>query len=69
VRVPNVVGRRAAPARGILEAAGLRVREETVQVLDPRQVGRVVLQSPQGGAEVPRDTEVTIVVGEQAGNG
>jgi eukaryotic-like serine/threonine-protein kinase len=69
VRVPNVVGHRAGPARGILEAAGLRVREETVQVLDPRQVGRVVLQSPQGGAEVPRDTEVTIVVGEQVGDG
>jgi hypothetical protein len=67
VRVPNVVGRRAGPARGILEAAGLKVREETVPVADQGQVGRVILQSPQGGAEVPRDTEVTIVVGEQAG--
>jgi PASTA domain len=69
VRVPNVVGRRAGPARGTLEAAGLKVREETVPVADPRQVGRVILQSPQGGAEVPPGTEVTIVVGEQVGDG
>jgi len=67
VQVPDVIGRRARVARAQLQAAGLRVEQREVPVGDPRQEGRVVIQLPQAGTTVGRDSTVTIVVGDRPG--
>jgi eukaryotic-like serine/threonine-protein kinase len=68
VQVPDVIGRRVRVARAQLEAAGLRVNQQQIPVRDPQQVGRVVLQNPQAGTTVGRDSTVTIVVGLRFGD-
>ncbi|HEX5880319.1 MAG TPA: PASTA domain-containing protein, partial [Actinomycetota bacterium] len=68
VQVPDVIGRRARVARAQLEAAGLRVNQQQVPVRDSQQAGRVVLQNPQAGTTVGRDSTVTIVVGLRFGD-
>jgi serine/threonine-protein kinase len=67
VPVPNVIGRLRADAVQALRAAGLvsSVQEQETEV--PSQVGRVTDQFPPPGAEVTSGTEVTVVVGKQAG--
>jgi eukaryotic-like serine/threonine-protein kinase len=68
VQVPDVIGRRPRVARTELEQAGLQVDQRQVPVGDPRQVNRVVLQSPRGGSAVERGSTVIIVVGVRFGD-
>jgi serine/threonine-protein kinase len=67
VEVPNVLGRRPRVARARLEQAGLQVDQREIPVPDPRQVNRVVLQSPGPGSIVERGATVTIVIGVRIG--
>ena len=60
VRVPNLVGMRAAAARDRLRALGLRPTQRPVQ--SSRPAGEVVRQSPGAGAEVREGGIVTLRV-------
>jgi beta-lactam-binding protein with PASTA domain len=60
VRVPNLVGMRAAAARERLRALGLRPTQRPVQ--SSRPAGEVVRQSPGAGAEVREGGIVTLRV-------
>jgi membrane peptidoglycan carboxypeptidase len=60
VRVPNVVGQPVAAAQQVLAQAGLLATVRQVPSSAPK--GRVVRQSPSGGAEVPGGTPVTLEV-------
>ena len=67
VSVPNVIGRLRAEAVQALRDVGLipSVQEQETDV--PSQVGRVTDQFPPPGASVTGGTEVTVIVGKQAG--
>jgi serine/threonine-protein kinase len=67
VSVPNVIGRLRAEAVQALRDVGLvpSVQEQETDV--PSQVGRVTDQFPPPGASVTAGTEVTVIVGKQAG--
>jgi beta-lactam-binding protein with PASTA domain len=60
MRVPNLVGMRAADARSRLRALGLRATQRPVE--SARAAGEVVSQSPQPGAEVRERATVTLSV-------
>jgi penicillin-binding protein 1A len=60
VRVPNVVGQPVAAAQQVLAQAGLLATVRQVPSSAPK--GRVVRQSPSGGAEVPGGTPVALEV-------
>jgi membrane peptidoglycan carboxypeptidase len=62
VVLPGVVGLPVATARALLGALGLRVRIEYTNG-GPRD--RVVSQSPGAGAQVPKGSYVTLVVGRR----
>ena len=60
VRVPDVVGQRAANAISTIEAAGLET--VTSPFRDPKREYVVTGQTPKGGATVPRRTVVVLRV-------
>jgi membrane peptidoglycan carboxypeptidase len=60
--VPAVTGMRANRAAGVLRGAGFGVRVSYLPG-GGGQAGRVVAQSPAAGAQVPKGTTVTLVVG------
>jgi eukaryotic-like serine/threonine-protein kinase len=63
VSVPNVVGQSQESATARLAGLGLDVRVVTRDTESESEDGRVLEQSPQGGADLPPGSEVTIVVG------
>jgi serine/threonine-protein kinase len=67
VSIPNVIGRLRAEAVQALRDVGLvpSVQEQETDVSS--QVGRVTDQFPPPGASVTGGTEVTVIVGKQAG--
>ena len=68
VPVPNLIGKSPADAQTALTQAGLQLsaNQQTQQVTDPAQVGKVVSQSPSAGATAPPNSQVTITVGAQS---
>ncbi|HXF98555.1 MAG TPA: PASTA domain-containing protein [Gaiellaceae bacterium] len=62
VRVPDVVGARLDEARRVLEEAGLRAEARRVGSEEPE--GRVLRQSPAGGAEAERNAVLRLDVAE-----
>jgi eukaryotic-like serine/threonine-protein kinase len=60
VRVPPVVGQDVARASATLERAGLEVKVEQRESLEPR--GRVLAQRPRAGREIDSGEMVTLVV-------
>jgi len=63
VRVPEVVGLRAARANVVLTEAGFTVRRVDVLVRQRSRAGRVLLQTPGAGAQAPAGSQVVIAVG------
>lgn len=62
-RVPRVTGRTLAAARRLITRGGCRVGR--VRRARSRRVGRVLRQSPRGGARRARGTRVNLVVGRR----
>jgi hypothetical protein len=60
--VPEVAGRTVSEASALLNEANLRVGEVTSELASGTDVGRVVRTDPEEGDEVPRGTQVTLVV-------
>jgi serine/threonine-protein kinase len=70
VEVPDVTGDSGDDAENELRQAGLRVRRlEAPRPGQDADPGDVWQQNPQGGTRVDRNTQVTIVVQPQEGNG
>ena len=63
VTVENVEGLDQGAAESVLRGQGLNVAVETSSVDRPRDDGKVIAQTPDGGSEVDAGTTVTIVVG------
>jgi len=61
--VPDVTGKSADAARGILSGAGFTVVSQTKDVNKKSSDNKVLSQSPAGGASVNKGSTVTIVVG------
>jgi beta-lactam-binding protein with PASTA domain/predicted Ser/Thr protein kinase len=61
--VPSVTGNTAAAATGALTAAGFKVSQQTTDVKQQSNNGKVVSQNPGGGATVNKGSTVTITVG------
>lgn len=64
VTVPGVVTLTEADAVGQITGAGLAPSVNLVSTADPAKYGRVISQSPSGGATVPAGSTVTINVGQ-----
>jgi PASTA domain-containing protein len=62
VRVPDLIGRMEAEAIETIQSAGLTVGQRQTQPA-PNQVGRVLVQDPKAGTEVPIGTAVNLVIG------
>jgi serine/threonine-protein kinase len=62
LKVPSVVGLDQERAAEILRKANLSVGEVKAKTMADSKAGTVLEQQPQSGAEVPRETAVTIVV-------
>ena len=62
VEVPNVVNQDEEDAITILEQAGLAVADTVQEPSDTLPAGRVIAQSERAGAEVPKNTSVTLTV-------
>jgi beta-lactam-binding protein with PASTA domain len=62
-RIPNVIGLRLAKARARIRARNCRVGRVR-RARSPR-VGRVIAQSPRGGAVRPRDYPVSLIIGRR----
>jgi membrane peptidoglycan carboxypeptidase len=67
VVVPNVVGHSANEAVAEIRRAGLRPRTVFAVTSKQGQVGRVMSQSPGGGSQVPRGSEVILIIGRRIG--
>ncbi|MDQ2710271.1 MAG: Stk1 family PASTA domain-containing Ser/Thr kinase [Actinomycetota bacterium] len=69
--MPNVLGKGLDDAKRMLKDAGVRSSNiviERAQVNDANQADRVIKQSPSGdGQGIPRDSDVTLTVGEYNG--
>jgi serine/threonine-protein kinase len=63
VTVPDVEGRTQSSATRILRQAGFNVDPENQPTSNPDNDGRVLNQSPNGGARRPRGSTVTIFIG------
>jgi beta-lactam-binding protein with PASTA domain len=61
--VPNVIGMRLATARARIRGRNCRVG--TIRKARSRRVGRVIWQSPRGGAIRGRNFRVTVVIGRR----
>jgi serine/threonine-protein kinase len=68
-RVPDVIGERTEDAQAELEARGFTASIRTVQPDDPRDMGRVIDQSPAGGQEADTSEPVQLTVGAGPGFG
>jgi eukaryotic-like serine/threonine-protein kinase len=64
VAVPNVKGSDQGAASSAITAAGLSPSVSTQTVTDPSEDGKVIDQSPSGGAKANRGSTVTITVGK-----
>ncbi|HEY1833297.1 MAG TPA: Stk1 family PASTA domain-containing Ser/Thr kinase [Solirubrobacteraceae bacterium] len=63
VPVPNVVGESEASAAAALGKAGFKPKTKPVETTEASQEGIVLSQSPEGSAEAPKGSVVTIGVG------
>jgi beta-lactam-binding protein with PASTA domain len=61
--VPNVIGQTLGQARSRIQARKCRVG--TIRRARSRRVGRVIGQSPRGGAVRPRNFRVNLLVGRR----
>lgn len=61
--VPRVMGAEEERARTLLEDAGFEVLAIELETADETKVGRVLSQSPGGGASVPQGSLVLLYVG------
>ena len=70
-KVPRVVGMKLEAAQALLASLNLSVVVDEVVTEDPREVGRVLNQDPNGATVVPEGSTVTLVVGVEPkkGNG
>ncbi|MDX6642839.1 MAG: eukaryotic-like serine/threonine-protein kinase, partial [Solirubrobacteraceae bacterium] len=64
VTVPNVRGQDQGAASSAITAAGLSPSVSTQTVSNPSQDGKVIDQSPSGGAKANRGSSVSITVGK-----
>jgi serine/threonine-protein kinase len=64
VSVPNVIGQTEAEARSALSAKGLSA--STITQVDPANEGKVIAQTPSGGAQVNPGSNVTLTIGGAA---
>ena len=64
VSVPNVIGQTEAEARSALSAKGLSA--STITQVDPANEGKVIAQTPSGGASVNPGSNVTLTIGGAA---
>ena len=64
VKVPDVKGQTKDQAKKTLEGAGFTVTTKEAFTSDSTQVGKVIDQSPAGGAKVKKGSNVTITVGK-----
>jgi beta-lactam-binding protein with PASTA domain len=64
-RVPGVVGQTSSAGRAALRNAGFSVSVSTQEVGNPHKVGKILSQSPDGGAKAKRGATVQIVVGKK----
>jgi eukaryotic-like serine/threonine-protein kinase len=62
ITVPDVRGKTAAQAGGELSSAGLRVGDERSEPSNTVPEGRVIRTEPGAGAQVDKDTRVTLFV-------
>lgn len=62
--VPDVTGQTAGAANGTLTAAGFKVNQQTTNVTQQSQDGKVVSQNPAAGTTVNKGSTVTITVGK-----
>jgi serine/threonine-protein kinase len=67
VPVPDVTGESQDTATSILKNSGLHVAVKKQPVTDPGQDGLVQSQTPAGGTNAPKNSIVTIVVGQLVG--
>ncbi|MGE3285579.1 MAG: PASTA domain-containing protein [Pseudonocardia sp.] len=65
--VPDVVGELLSDAQAELEARGFGAAVSRATTTDPREVGRVISQSPSAGSGGPRGSSVRLVVGRLPG--
>jgi serine/threonine-protein kinase len=63
VPIPNVVGKSKQAAETALRKAGLKVKSNTLPVINSSENGRVVEQSPAAGHKITSGSTVTISVG------
>ena len=69
VRLPDVLGRTEADARGVLTAAGFTDAQITTEQVDsPRPPGTVVATTPGGGSQAAADTRIVLQVSAGAGD-
>ncbi|MGE3288751.1 MAG: Stk1 family PASTA domain-containing Ser/Thr kinase [Pseudonocardia sp.] len=66
-RVPDVVGELLDDAQAELESRGFTASVSRETTTDPREVGRVISQSPSGGTEFDTTQPVRLVVGRLPG--
>lgn len=64
VTVPTVTGQSASSAASQLQGAGFTVVQKQRTVTDPTQNGIVIRQTPGGGTNRRKGSQVTIVVGQ-----
>ena len=62
--VPNVTGQTADAANGTLTAAGFKVNQQTTNVNQQSEDGKVVSQNPGAGTTANKGSTVTITVGK-----
>jgi beta-lactam-binding protein with PASTA domain/predicted Ser/Thr protein kinase len=63
LRVPDVTSQAQADAVSTLKASHFKVRIVSQETPDPTQDGVVLTQEPEGGAQAPKNSTVTITVG------
>ena len=67
--VPDVTSYDLGTAEQTLKASGFRDKVVYQQVTDPNADGVVLNQTPQGGAQEPKNTLITLTVGQLASGG
>lgn len=66
VQVPDLTGQTVDAAQSVLSGLGLilEVRQETIEVLDPGMVDRIVQQNPAAGTTITKGSPVTVNLGK-----
>jgi serine/threonine-protein kinase len=67
VSVPTVVGRSELAAEEALERDGLQPVVSTLPAIEASQVGKVLRQSPSGGTQIAKGSNVRIFIGLSSG--